>query len=293
MRIVVTGIIQTTATPQHRPQECTSSRTGPWLASKQKAPHDLGRAGSPPPSRHRWTWGRNAIPLSIRRGVHRFGRIGPITMGDIPYGRDVRLELDELGFAHLGRFARRPTRPAASPAHPAALTGRRQFRLGALMVRQPLAASNTAWCPVAETNTRVRRGSAALIAASRHRASLAGATVRLQSNGRDRSTANGAETPTNGSSSPTNGEGPHNSAAALAELILETVRCFSSDIYAKSAPPSTFQLWAGPAPARGRPVGALDRHYRHLRDITLSQRSCSGCTSRTPSPNQLCTTRTT
>lgn len=37
----------------------------------------------------------------------------------------------------------------------------------------------------------------------------------------------------------------------LAELILETVRYFSSRIYAKSAPPSTFQLWAGPPQARG------------------------------------------
>ena len=70
----------------------------------EKAPRDLGQAGSPPavaPSvdlAHR----RNSTfcparfdRLGERRSgaVHRFSRI----MADITYGRDVRLELDEPG----------------------------------------------------------------------------------------------------------------------------------------------------------------------------------------------------
>jgi hypothetical protein len=94
------------------------------------------------------------------------------------------------------------------------------------------------------------------------------------SSGRNRSTANGAEAPTSGSSSPTNGRRANNSAATLAELIIETVRYFLSRIYAKSAPPSTFQLLAGPpprGPTSGRTGSAIEPRTRYHTDTTELQ----------------------
>lgn len=94
---------------------CSKSarRAGPdpgWHMS-EKAPRDLGQAGSPPagapPADLAQKCNSAFYParfdiLGERRSgaVHRFNRIGPITMGDITYGQDVRLELDELGSSY-------------------------------------------------------------------------------------------------------------------------------------------------------------------------------------------------
>ncbi|WP_433295259.1 AraC family transcriptional regulator [Pseudonocardia sp. CA-142604] len=77
----------------------------------ENAPRDLGRAGSPPVVAASASMAQKCFSafyparfdiLGERRSgaVHRFSRIGPITMGDITYGRDVRLELDELGSSY-------------------------------------------------------------------------------------------------------------------------------------------------------------------------------------------------
>jgi AraC-like DNA-binding protein len=77
----------------------------------ENAPHELENPGSPPAvgspgdiaeeCRSAFYPAKFDILGKRRSGaVHRFSWIGSITMGDLAYGRDVRLELDELGSSY-------------------------------------------------------------------------------------------------------------------------------------------------------------------------------------------------